>query len=174
MMEHQPNHASLFNKVEESNEEKILCSQESILVMKQKEECSLSEIQEEGEIHVTRPDQPIEAENIQSPPINLIDCKDSYQVFAELTRTQAKDIVVHVRDNQLLIGGTRKEIECKADSITLIKEIQVGPFKRSLDLPEAVDEHVADASYDGSLLQVKLKKRKTKDAAPNSNNCALQ
>jgi len=114
-----------------------------------------------------------------SPPINIIEYKNAFHLTAEITRTKLKNINVDVSDNVVRISGTKDEIDDNESNGTIItKEIQNGGFKRVLELPEKIDEDAVEASYDGTLLHLKMKKRKIceveEEESQSKSYCVLQ
>lgn len=97
-----------------------------------------------------------------SPPIDIVELKDSYHVYAEVPGINVKDISIDLSDNLFTLTGDKRDHpllsrEKKAGDV-LVQEINKGRFKRVLELPENVDTSDVDVEYAGGILQCKIRK----------------
>ena len=89
-----------------------------------------------------------------SPPIDLYQTSDSYEIYAELPGVSADDVEVLVRERSVVIRGVKhRPVQgLSADSV----EIETGHFRRVIHLPEAVTAETSSASLRDGLLVIHL------------------
>ena len=68
-----------------------------------------------------------------------------------------EDVDVSLRNGVLTISGERKEEEEHKDAGYLVKERRYGAFRRSMTLPEGIDEERIKASFKDGMLEVTVK-----------------
>jgi len=92
------------------------------------------------------------------PLINLLNEDDRYVLTAEIPGVELSDLEVTAANGVLTIKGLRNAPpEAREDSFRRQERFQ-GPWKRSLQLPERVDEDGMKAEYTLGILKVVLPK----------------
>lgn len=92
------------------------------------------------------------------PLINLLDEDDRYVLTAEIPGVDLADLEVSAANGVLTLKGLRKAPpEAREDSFRRQERFQ-GPWKRSLQLPERVNEEAMKAEYTLGILKVILPK----------------
>lgn len=92
----------------------------------------------------------------QPIPVNIFQAADNVVVFAPMPGLQPEDVEMHVSENILHIHGKKRGSEERRD--LLLHEWTVGPYQRSVQLPEDVDVESARASLDNGVLVVTFNK----------------
>ena len=96
--------------------------------------------------------------DIEPPVVDLYEDKDDLVVKAELPGTEKQDIEVNVTDHTLMIKGEKKKEEKAEEEKYYRSERSFGSFRRSLELPSAVQTEKAKASFRNGILEVRLPK----------------
>jgi HSP20 family protein len=76
-------------------------------------------------------------------------------VIVELPGVDPETVEVVVSGRALVIAGMRERVSVPGARVVQL-ELQHGPFRRQLQLPEDVDHAAASAAYERGLLQVTL------------------
>ena len=95
-----------------------------------------------------------------NPNIEVKETTKGYQVLAELPGMNESDINVFLKDNCLVIEGT-KENSTKQESLKgyYRTEFSYGKFSRSVPLQIDVDDKNIEATYMNGILEIDLIKR---------------
>lgn len=91
-----------------------------------------------------------------SPPVDIEETDDAWQIEAELPGVDRKDVNVDVQANELTITGEIKERERKG--ILRRQTRRKGRFEYRVMLPGEIDEDNVDASLDDGVLHVRVPK----------------
>ncbi|MFO0426729.1 MAG: Hsp20/alpha crystallin family protein [Planctomyces sp.] len=92
------------------------------------------------------------------PQINLLEMPDHYLVTAEIPGVDLSQLEVTTASGVLTIRGIRPAPEeAREDSFRRQERFQ-GPWQRSMQLPERVDEDRMKADYTAGVLRVTLPK----------------
>ena len=94
-----------------------------------------------------------------SPRVNIEETKDHLIVTFELPGLEKKDIKVSVKDNTLVVSGTRELKSENKEGNTVRSEIWSGSFSRSFTLPETINPEKINADYKNGLLEIRMDKR---------------
>ena len=94
-----------------------------------------------------------------TPRVNTRDTKDNVVLTFELPGMQKKDIKVSVKDDVLMVSGTREFQSEQKDDGWVRTEISNGSFSRSFTLPDTVNAEKVQADYRNGMLEVRLAKR---------------
>ncbi len=101
-------------------------------------------------------DVPSLGRNIPWPSIEVVSSENEVRVSAELPGTDEKDIEVLLDDDVITIRGEKKaESE---DKERRFSERYYGRFERVIQLPFAIEEGKAEASFDNGVLMLTLSK----------------
>jgi HSP20 family protein len=92
-------------------------------------------------------------------PVDVVDEGDAFVVHADLPGYDSDDIDVQlVEDRELAISATSSQERESTDGQYVQRERRQQSMRRSVRLPEAVDEAETTASYDNGVLTVRLAK----------------
>jgi HSP20 family protein len=93
------------------------------------------------------------------PPVNLYETADGYVLTAELPGVRGEDIQVSLEGNRVTLRGERK-IEYPKEKDTSIHRLerQSGVFRRTFELPVAVNADKADAVHRDGILLLRIPK----------------
>lgn len=89
-----------------------------------------------------------------TPAVDVVTRGNDMVIKAELPGLKREDVDVSLKGGVLTISGERKEEEELKKSGYLIKERRYGSFRRSMALPEGIDEDKIKASFKDGLLEV--------------------
>jgi HSP20 family protein len=101
-------------------------------------------------------------EGTWQPPTDVYETRDAYYVCVELAGMEPEAVDVQSNDaGQVQISGCRgnpRPAEVPAPLSVHVMEIEHGPFRREIDLPERVNVEAVEATYDKGYLWIKLPK----------------
>lgn len=89
-----------------------------------------------------------------APAIDAVIDNGNLVIKAELPGMKREDVDISFHDGVLTVSGEHKEEEEKEDSRYLLKERRYGSFRRSMTLPQGVDEDNIKASFKEGVLEV--------------------
>ncbi|HSK98720.1 MAG TPA: Hsp20/alpha crystallin family protein [Rubrobacteraceae bacterium] len=89
-----------------------------------------------------------------TPAVDVATRGNDMVIKAELPGLKREDVDVSLKGGVLTISGERKEEEEHKEGGYLIKERRHGSFRRSMTLPEGIDEDNIKASFKDGLLEV--------------------
>jgi HSP20 family protein len=92
------------------------------------------------------------------PTIDLCEKEREYILTGEFPGLEAKDIEIELRDNILTLSGEKKACCDDKEKDHLHVERAFGSFKRSIQLPEEVDEDNTTAEMKNGVLTVRIPK----------------
>ncbi len=105
---------------------------------------------------------PFRDEDIWQPATDVYECAGAYFICVELAGLTPEDVEVTCEDqHKLVVRGFRPNPRPPEahDPLTLhAMEINHGPFRREIELPEPVDVDAIDASFDKGYLWMTLPK----------------
>jgi HSP20 family protein len=93
-----------------------------------------------------------------SPPVDLVERKDRYELAMDLPGMEEKDINVECADGMLVISGEKAENHEEKSDGCLISERTFGSFRRQMALPSDIDVGKIDAKYRRGVLKLTLPK----------------
>ena len=102
------------------------------------------------------------------PPVNVYEDATTYWVVAELAGVEPEEINLQMEGRRLILSGQRSVPRPPAGraggryaaTVRLhVMEIDHGPFRRVIEMPEAVRDEQVEACLVGGFLWVKLPKR---------------
>ena len=91
-----------------------------------------------------------------SPAIDVIQEDEDLVVRAELPGAKPEDVDITVHNGVLTISGKLEEEREEERSGYLVRERRSGSFRRSLQLPQDVDEDQIKANFENGVLEVKI------------------
>lgn len=91
------------------------------------------------------------------PRADLLDLGSAFQLHLEVPGVQLTDLEIAVQEDELLVAGLRQP-ELVAGN-TVFSERRVGPFQRTISLPQPVDAESGTAHLASGVLVVTLPKR---------------
>lgn len=93
-----------------------------------------------------------------APNIDVYETDREIRMDVELPGMDEKDIDISLRNNILTISGKRENEETEKEKSYYRHERSFGSFRRSIQLPEEVDDQRIEASYSKGILKVVLPK----------------
>jgi HSP20 family protein len=91
-----------------------------------------------------------------SPAIDVIQEDEDLVVRAELPGAKHEDVDITVQNGVLTISGKLEEEREEERGGYLVRERRSGSFRRSLQLPQDVDEDQIEANFENGVLEVKI------------------
>ncbi len=91
-----------------------------------------------------------------SPPVDVVETPEAFQVSAELTGVRREQIDVMVRERRLELSGRRDPLE--GDVTYHRMERSYGPFRWSSEFGEDVDAERISAGFERGVLKITLPK----------------
>jgi HSP20 family protein len=91
-----------------------------------------------------------------SPAVDVLETTDAFLLDAEVPGVAAEDVELTVEGRRLQLAGRRRPLP--ADRAFARMERSYGPFRRSFELPQAVDADRISATLEHGVLRVKLPK----------------
>jgi HSP20 family protein len=94
-----------------------------------------------------------------APAIDVVQKDDDLVVRAELPGARPEDVEITVHQGVLTISGKREEQSEEERGGYLVRERRSRSFRRSLQLPERVDEDSIRARFENGVLEVSIQGR---------------
>ena len=91
-----------------------------------------------------------------APALDVLHEDGDIVVRAELPGVKLEDVDITVHNGVLTISGERKAEERREGSGYYVRERRYGSFRRSMTLPQGVDEGSIHARFDGGVLEVRI------------------
>ena len=105
-------------------------------------------------------------EEFFTPRVDVKDCKDHYEIHAELPGVKKEDIKVNLVDGVLVLEAeARQEDKEEKNGKFVRQERRYGKLMRRFDLGEDVKEEDIEAKFENGVLHLKAPKRKVKKVA---------
>lgn len=93
-----------------------------------------------------------------NPDFDIHETDHGYDIKAELSGMDEKDVEVTIEDNILRISGEKKDEKSEKKGKYHISERKFGTFERSLTLPGEVDSSKIKASFSKGVLSIHVPK----------------
>ena len=91
-----------------------------------------------------------------APVLDVLQEDGDIVVRAELPGVKQEDVDITLHDGVLTISGERKAEQRREGSSYYVRERRYGSFRRSMTLPQGVDESKISARFDGGVLEVRV------------------
>ena len=91
-----------------------------------------------------------------APVLDVLQEDGDVVVRAELPGVKLEDVDITLHNGVLTISGERKPEEQREGSGYYVRERRYGTFRRSMTLPQGVDESGISARFDGGVLEVRV------------------
>ena len=91
-----------------------------------------------------------------APAIDVLENDGDLVIRAEIPGAKPEDVDVTVQSGVLTISGRREEEREEERGGYLVRERRYGSFRRSLQLPEDVDESKINARFENGVLEVRI------------------
>ncbi|HYY17140.1 MAG TPA: Hsp20/alpha crystallin family protein, partial [Gammaproteobacteria bacterium] len=99
-----------------------------------------------------------------SPAVDIYESDDALILKAELPGFSKEDVNVKIKDNTLLLSGSReRQADVKEENYHRM-ERSYGGFQRSFLLPATIDQEKVTASYKDGVLELRLPKAESAKA----------
>ncbi|QYJ14235.1 hypothetical protein Rxycam_00031 [Rubrobacter xylanophilus DSM 9941] len=89
-----------------------------------------------------------------SPAVDVYSKDGDLVIKAELPGMKAEDVDITLQEGVLTISGERKAEEEREGAGYFVRERRYGSFRRSMRLPEGVDESKIHARFEDGVLEV--------------------
>ena len=91
-----------------------------------------------------------------APALDVLQEDGDIVVRAELPGVKLEDVDITLHNGVLTISGERRAEEESEGSGYYVRERRYGSFRRSMTLPQGVDESNIGARFDGGVLEVRV------------------
>jgi HSP20 family protein len=91
-----------------------------------------------------------------APALDVLQEDGDIVVRAELPGVKLEDVDITLHNGVLTISGERRAEEQREGSGYYVRERRYGSFRRSMTLPQGVDESKISARFDGGVLEVRV------------------
>ena len=100
--------------------------------------------------------QPVDEGARWAPALDVLHEDGDLVVRAELPGVKLEDVDITVHNGVLTISGERRAEEQREGSGYYVRERRYGTFRRSMTLPEGVDESNISARFQDGVLEVRV------------------
>ena len=91
-----------------------------------------------------------------APVLDVLQEDGDIVVRAELPGVKQEDVDITLHDGVLTIAGERKAEQQREGTGYYVRERRYGSFRRSMTLPQGVDESKISARFDSGVLEVRV------------------
>jgi HSP20 family protein len=91
-----------------------------------------------------------------APALDVLQEDGDIVIRAELPGVKLEDVDITLHNGVLTISGERRADEQREGSGYYVRERRYGSFRRSMTLPQDVDESKINARFDGGVLEVRV------------------
>lgn len=91
-----------------------------------------------------------------APALDVLQEDGDIVVKAELPGVKLEDVDITLHNGVLTISGERRADEQREGSGYYVRERRYGSFRRSMSLPQGIDESKINARFDGGVLEVRV------------------
>lgn len=91
-----------------------------------------------------------------APALDVLQEDGDILVRAELPGVKLEDVDITLQNGVLTISGERRAEDQREGSGYYVRERRYGSFRRSMTLPQGVDESKISARFDGGVLEVRV------------------
>lgn len=100
------------------------------------------------------------------PAVNISETKDDFEIELFAPGYKKEELKIEVDNGILSLSGEHKE-ESKEENKTFSrKEFNYGSFRRSFNLPDAIDSDKINAKYEDGILKIKMAKKEEAKPKP--------
>jgi HSP20 family protein len=103
-----------------------------------------------------------------APAVDVIEDKDGYHFYFEMSGLKGESIDARVEDDRLLVTAERKRPELPQEAQVHVAERSYGTIRRVFELPSDASHDKIAASYKDGVLEVTVDKR------PESKSARIQ
>ena len=96
---------------------------------------------------------------VAQPTIDLVERDNAYELAAEMSGLDEKNIEVNVANGVLTVKGQKEEGKVEKKQDYHLRERRFGSFTRSVRIPETVDIDKIEATFKNGVLKVTLPKK---------------
>jgi HSP20 family protein len=93
------------------------------------------------------------------PAVNIFETADNFNIELSAPGYKKNELKIEVDNGILSISGEHKTESSEENKTFSRKEFNYGSFKRSFNLPDAVDGDKIDAKYEDGILKVIMAKK---------------
>ena len=107
---------------------------------------------------IVRPGSMLSGFRSESVPVDVVETDKAVRVRASIPGVKPDDLQVTIQGNLLTIGGESKSEDEREGESWLLREHRFGQFRRTVELPAAVDADGAEARCEHGVLTLTLPK----------------
>jgi len=100
-----------------------------------------------------------EVDNINYPKLNIQELNDKYILTFEVAGVEKKELKVSIKNHILTIEGERKSSKENKKDNYITQEVFFGTFKRSINLPQNINEDKLTTKYKNGILTITIPKK---------------
>jgi HSP20 family protein len=93
-----------------------------------------------------------------TPKVEIQDNKNAYEIKAEIPGMSENNIKVQIKDNDLVITGSREEETIRKGKTSTLSEFEYGKYERLIHLEDKIDPKSMKVDYRNGILNVHLNK----------------
>ncbi len=98
-----------------------------------------------------------EEDNSIFPPLDMYYAQGTLYIEAEIPGVEAQEVKITLKERQLVIEGNKKEKDITTAPLSFLRmERFMGPFKRTVQLPQAVDSQGVKATFRKGVLYIQI------------------
>ena len=91
-----------------------------------------------------------------SPDTDIYEVDDGLVIIMDIAGITRDEINIVLHNNIITVAGFRKEPKLPGTKAVHRLEIDFGPFEKRFRIPDYIDEHRIDASYENGFLYIRL------------------
>lgn len=104
--------------------------------------------------------------NVTQPSVNVIETEDDFRIEVAAPGLTKEDFDVNIDKKVLTVSAETKQTETEGTEKYTRREFSYSSFKRSFNLPDAVNEENIAAEYENGVLILSLPKREEAKPQP--------
>lgn len=93
-----------------------------------------------------------------APAVDVLENDSEYHVIVDLPGVRKDNLKLEIHEDTLTIAGSRAKIERGEGARIHRTERLSGDFKRSLTLPQLIEQDAVEADFDAGVLTIRLPK----------------
>ncbi|MCX8042561.1 MAG: Hsp20/alpha crystallin family protein [Desulfobacterota bacterium] len=97
-----------------------------------------------------------------SPDTDIYEISDGIVIIMDIAGITRNEISIVLENNIITVSGFRKEPKLPGTKAVHRLEIDFGPFEKRFRIPDYIDEHRIDASYENGFLYIHLPRQQSK------------
>ena len=99
------------------------------------------------------------AREVWSPPVDILERGNEIVLKVDLPEVSQSEIEIRVEENTLTVQGERRFIKDASEGNYIQIERPYGTFRRTFNIPRAIDQEEIKASYKDGVLRIVLPRK---------------